>query len=30
VCHAWESEFPALPELKTCREKQVQPKQPKL
>jgi len=30
VCHAWESEFPPLPELKTCREKQVQPKQPKL
>jgi len=30
VYHAWESEFPPLPELKTCREKQIQPKQPKL
>jgi len=30
VRHVWESEFPPLPELKTYREKQIQPKQPKL
>jgi len=30
VGHVWESKFPPLPKLKTHREKQVQPKQPKL